>query len=177
QALKTYQKIAENDPLFAPATRRLALLYSQRAPDDPKAFELTTKARDANPDDADLVKALGILNYRRSYYAQSAELLKQADTMRKDDPELLYYLGQSYRQLQRWDDCKGVLEKALNLTLAPDLTNEAKKAVADCSDIRRLVLLSSQRSPDDPKTFELATKARETYPDDPEIAKALGILN
>ena len=157
--------------------RRLAMLNSQSSPDDPKTFELVTKAREAYPDDPEIAKALGVLNYRRSYYPQSAELLKQAAANRKDDPELLYYLGQTYRQLKQWDECKGTLERALSLNLSPSLANEGKSALADCSDPRRLALLYSQRSPDDPKTFELATKAHEAYPDDPEIAKTLGILN
>jgi uncharacterized protein HemY len=103
--------------------------------------------------------------------------LKQAAAKRSDDPELLYYLGQSYHQLKQWDDCKGALERALNLNLASNLANDAKSALADCSDTRRLAVLYGQSSPDDPKTYELATKARATYPDDPEVAKTLGILN
>ena len=177
QAIKTYEKIVDGNPLFAPATRRLALLYSQRSPAEAKSLELVTKAREAYPDDPEIIKTLGILNYRRNYYPQSAELLKQAAATRKDDPELLYYLGQSYHQLKQWDDCKGALERALNLNLSANLANDAKSALADCSDTRRLALLYSQSSPDDPKTYELATKARETYPDDPEVAKTLGILN
>jgi len=40
-----------------------------------------------------------MLNHRRGLYPQAAELLKQAAAKRKDDPELLYYLAVSYRQL------------------------------------------------------------------------------
>jgi len=176
-AVKAYQKIVDSDSAFAPATRRLALLSSQLAPDDPKTFELVTKARDTARDDPELVKALGILNYRRSYYAQAAELLKQASATRKDDAELLYYLGQTYRQLKQLDECKDTLQRALSLNLSSKLADEGKSALAECSDPRRLALLYDQRSPEDPKTFELATKAHEAHPDDPDIAKVLGILN
>jgi tetratricopeptide (TPR) repeat protein len=176
QAVKTYEKIVEGNPLFAPATRRLAILESQRSPNDPKTFELATRAREAYLDDPEIIKTLGILNYRRSYYPQSAEMLRQAAAKRKDDPELLYYLGQAYHQLKQYDECTGTLGRALNLNLSSNLAAEAKSAFADCSDPRRLALLYSQRSPDDPKTLELATKAQEAYPDDPEISKALGIL-
>jgi tetratricopeptide (TPR) repeat protein len=177
QAIKTYQKIIDSDPQFVSATRRLAIIASQRSPDDPKSLELATKAREAYPDDPEIIKTLGILNYRRNYYPQAAELLKQAAAKRNDDAELLFYLGQTYHQLKQLDDCKGALERAMSLNLSPNLTSDAKSALADCSDTRRLALLSSQNSPDDPKTWELATKARETYPDDPEVAKILGILN
>jgi Flp pilus assembly protein TadD len=43
--------------------------------------------------------------------------------------------------------------------------------------LRQLALLDAQRSPDDPKTYDLVEKARLAYPDDPELAKALGILS
>ena len=64
------------------------------SPDDPKTYELATKARKTYPDDPEIAKTLGILNYRRGTYPQAAELLKEAAAKRKDDPELLYYLGQ-----------------------------------------------------------------------------------
>ena len=177
QAIKTYQKIVDLNPLFAPALKRLVILASQRSPDDPKTFEITTKARDAQPDDPEIAKALGILNYRRGYYQQSAELLKKLAANQKDDSEILYYLGQAYRQLKQWDECKETLARTASLNVPPKLAEEAKSALADCSDPRHLALLYSQRSPDDPKTFELVTTAHNTYPDDPEIAKTLGILN
>ena len=94
QAVKTYEKVVADNPLYAPATRQLALLYGQLSTDSAKAYELVTKARQAYPDDPDIAKTLGILNYRRGYYPQSVELLKEAAAKRKDDPELLYYLGE-----------------------------------------------------------------------------------
>jgi uncharacterized protein HemY len=177
QAINSYEKILDLNPLFAPAMRSLAMAYYRHSPDDRKAFDLATKAREAFPDDPEIAEALGILNYRRSSYRQSADLLKQASAKRNDDAEILYYLGQTYRQLEQLDDCKAALDRALNLNLSSKLAEEAKHALADCSDPRRLALLYTQRSPDDPKTFELVVKAHETYRDDMEITKTLGILN
>ncbi len=90
-AIKTYEKTLSTDPAYAPATRALALLYARHPSDDPKAYELTTKARQAYPDDPEIAKALGILDYRRGLYPQSAELLKLAAAKSKDDPELLVF--------------------------------------------------------------------------------------
>ena len=134
QAVKTYEKVVADDPLFAPATRQLALLYGQLSTDSSKAYELVTKARQAYPDDPDIAKTLGILNYRRGFYPQAVELLKQATAKRKDDPELLYYLGEVHRQLKQWDECKGVLQRALTLNLSPGLADDARRALADCSE-------------------------------------------
>ena len=178
QAIKTYEKIvAWRSAILHPLRDVSPYSTASVRPMTPKPLSLATKAREAYPDDPEIAKTLGILNYRRNYYPQSAELLKQAAAKRKDDPELLYYLGQTYHQLKQWDDCKGDTRTRLELEPFANLAAEAKSALADCSDTRRLALLYSQRSPDDPKTYELATKARETYPDDPEVAKTLGILN
>src|SRR5262249_48079075 len=86
QAAKTYEKVVPDNPLNAPATRQLALLYGRLSTDSAKAYELVTKARQAYPDDPDIAKTLGILNYRRGYFPQSIELLKGAAPKRKDDP-------------------------------------------------------------------------------------------
>jgi len=134
QAVKTYEKVVADNPLYAPAMRQLALLYGQLSTDSAKAYELVTKARQAYPDDPDIAKALGILNYRRAYYPQSAELLKEAAAKRKDDPEVLYYLGEVYHQLKEYPDCKGALERALTLNLSPGLADDAKRALAECSE-------------------------------------------
>lgn len=134
QAIKTYEKVVAANPLFAPAMRQLALLYGRRSTDDPKAFDIATKARQAYPDDPDVAKTLGILNYRRDLIPQSAELLKQAAANRKDDPELLYYLGEDYRQLKQWSECKDALQRALSLNIPSALSEAAKRALADCAE-------------------------------------------
>jgi tetratricopeptide (TPR) repeat protein len=134
QAIKTYEKVIADDPLYAPAIRQLALLYGQLSTDSAKAYELVTKARQAYPDDPGVAKTLGVLSYRRGYYPQAAELLKEASAKRKDDPELLYYLGEVHRQLKQWDECKGELQRALTLNLSPGLSDDAKRALADCSE-------------------------------------------
>jgi tetratricopeptide (TPR) repeat protein len=134
QAVKTYEKVIADDPLYAPAIRQLALLYGQLSTDSAKAYDVVSKARQAYPDDPGIAKTLGILDYRRGYYPQAAELLKQASAKREDDPELLYYLGEVHRQLKEWDECKGVLQRALTLNLSPGLSEDAKRALADCSE-------------------------------------------
>jgi Flp pilus assembly protein TadD len=101
RAIKTYEKLLDADPSYAPALRQLALLYGQNLKDDSnpadisKAYDVVTKVRQTYPDDADVAKTLGILSYRRGYYPRSLELLMEAKAKRPDDAELLYYLGQA----------------------------------------------------------------------------------
>jgi tetratricopeptide (TPR) repeat protein len=134
QAVKTYEKVVADNSSYAPAMRQLALLYGQLSTDSPKAYELVTKARQAFPDDPVIAKTLGILNYRRGLYPQSVEPLKEAAAKRKDDPEVLYYLGEVYRQLKQYTECKGELERALTLNLSPGLADDARHALAECSE-------------------------------------------
>src|SRR5215467_10465531 len=37
-------------------------------------------------------------------------------------------------KLKQWDECKGVLERALTLNLSPGLADDARRALADCSE-------------------------------------------
>jgi tetratricopeptide (TPR) repeat protein len=134
QAVKTYEKVVADNPLYAPATRQLALLYGQLSTDSAKAYELVTKARQAYPDDPDIAKTLGILNYRSGLYPQAVELLKQATAKRKDDPELLYYLGEVHHQLKQYAECTEALQRALSSNLSPGLADDARRALADCSE-------------------------------------------
>ena len=134
QAIKAYEKIVASYPLFTPATRQLALLSSQRADDVAKAFNLAEKARQAYPNDPEVAKALGILNYRRDYYPRAVDLLKEAAAKRPEDAEILYYLGETHRQLKQWAECKNTLERAASLRLPSALADRAKAALANCED-------------------------------------------
>ena len=134
QAIETYQKAVDANPSFAPALRDLALVYSARAADDSKAFDMTAKARQAYPDDAELAKTFGILNFKRGLYPQSAELLNQAAGSRRNDADIQLYLGKSYQQLKRWDECKSALERALALNLPAASKADAQAQLAICTE-------------------------------------------
>jgi len=134
QAIKTYEKVVADSPFYAPATRQLALLYGQQLTKDPKAYELVQKARQSYPDDTDIAKTLGILSYLRELYPRATELLREAAVKRKDDPEVLYYLGAAHHELKQWSECKVALQGALRLNLPPGLADKALQALAHCSE-------------------------------------------
>jgi len=92
------------------------------------------KARQFYPDDADIAKVLGILSYRRQLYPRSVELLEEAAKRRRDDSELLYYLGVGLAQLKQWKECKAAMERALSLGRSPDLADKAKQTLIECSE-------------------------------------------
>jgi tetratricopeptide (TPR) repeat protein len=135
QAMKTYERVIAGYPQFGPAMRELTVLYSHLSTDVAKAIELAQRARQAYPDDAEVTKSLGILNYRRDAHLRAAELLKEAASKRKDDPELLYYLGATSVQLKRLSDCKPALESALSMRPPRELADKVRRALAQCSDL------------------------------------------
>jgi tetratricopeptide (TPR) repeat protein len=133
-AIKTYEKIIADDPLYAPASRQLALLLAERSPDAVRTYELAGKAREFYPGDAEVAKMLGILSYRRGFYPLSLNLLTEAAAKRQDDGELMYYLGEADYQANQVEDCTAALERALRLTLPDDLADEAERTLARCRD-------------------------------------------
>lgn len=134
QAIATYQKAIDANPAFAPALRDLALANLAKGVDDSKAFDIAGKARQAYPDDAELAKTLGILNFKRGLFPQSAELLNQAAGSRRNDADIQLYLGKSYQQLKRWDDCKSALERALAIGLPPATKPDAQTQLTACTE-------------------------------------------
>jgi tetratricopeptide (TPR) repeat protein len=132
QAINTYERIIATDPVYAPGTRELAILYGERPGETAKAYDFAQKARQAYPGDAEVAMTLGILSYRRDLYLRAVELLTEASAKRKDNAELLYYLGQARYQPKQWNECKATLEKAIGLRLPANLAGEATRALAEC---------------------------------------------
>ena len=95
---------------------------------------MAAKARQAYPDDPEVAKVLGILNFRRGLYPQSVELLNLAATSRRDDAEIQLYLGKSYQELKKWDECKSALQRALALNLPSKLNEDAQARLANCTE-------------------------------------------
>jgi tetratricopeptide (TPR) repeat protein len=128
EAQKTWQKVLVIYPLFAPAMRQLAILYSHsNQPGDlDKAYELAQKARGSLPDDLELAKTLGLLAYRRADYNSSMLFLRQYTDKPGEDGEAFYYLGMDYYKLKQPGPCKKALRRALDLHIADPLEGQAQ---------------------------------------------------
>jgi tetratricopeptide (TPR) repeat protein len=133
-AILGYEKILSNYEEFTPATRKLALLYLRQGTNAAKAMKVTTQARQSYPDDPEITKALGILNYKTENFPRAAELLKEATIKRPEDAASFYYLGKSYHELKQLGPCKAALERAVSLNLDTPLIEDAKSAVSDCTE-------------------------------------------
>jgi tetratricopeptide (TPR) repeat protein len=126
QTKALFEKAYALNPLFAPAARELVLINSSQPTPDATVSELSTKAREAFPDDPILAKALGILNYGRGEHAQALRFLQEAASKRDQDAQLLYYLGMTHFRLEAAQDAKQALQKALTLGLSGDLAKDAQ---------------------------------------------------
>jgi tetratricopeptide (TPR) repeat protein len=130
-AAKFYDQALAHYPLFTPAARDLAILCFERLGDDQKAYGLASKAREALPLDADIAKVLGVLSYRKGSYTRAVQLLKESAEVRKEDGELLYYLGMAQYRLKDKTESKAALVQALALNVQPKLAADAKRVLAE----------------------------------------------
>jgi tetratricopeptide (TPR) repeat protein len=130
-ARKTLDQVLSLNPLFVPATRDLAILCFDRFPDDSRTADLAAKARNSFPDDPNLAKVLGVVAYRRANYSAAAQHLKQSLQTRKNDGELLYYLGMAQYQLKAKAESKAALQQALALNIQPKLAGEARRVLTE----------------------------------------------
>jgi len=60
--------------------------------------------------------------------------LNKAAGSRRDDAEIQLYLGKSYQELKKWDECKSALERALALNLPPGSSEVAQAQLANCTE-------------------------------------------
>jgi tetratricopeptide (TPR) repeat protein len=130
-ARENYEKALVRYPEFAPATRRLAILYAANPGGSQKAYDLATKARETYPDDPELAKAFGIIVYRQGDFARAASLLKDALKRSSGDAELMYYLGMAQHSLKQNADSRESLQRALAANLRADLAAEARRILAE----------------------------------------------
>jgi tetratricopeptide (TPR) repeat protein len=130
-AAQIYKKVLGLYPYFAPAQRRLAILFAKNMIKDPQGYEFATKARVAFPDDPEVAKALGIILFLQGDYTRAERLLNETAAAGNADPEMLYYLGMAQYNLKKSAECKKNLQKALSLNLSTKFNQEAKRVLAE----------------------------------------------
>jgi tetratricopeptide (TPR) repeat protein len=130
-AEQSYEKVVAAYPDFVPAVRRLSFLYAREGTNDAKAYDYAVKAILAFPDDADLAKVMGQLEYRRKNYTKSLLSLNQSAQKNQNDAEILWYQGMDYYALKREIEAKKALNQAVDLkTLPSNLNAEARRVLA-----------------------------------------------
>jgi tetratricopeptide (TPR) repeat protein len=133
EAGQTYEKVLSIQPLFAPAMRQMAILYSHSEHDRDlaKAYDFGEKARVNMPNDPELAKTLGLLAYRRADYKRSMVLLRETDDQSGKDGEVSFYLGMDYFKLKQPSQSKLALQRALDLRVPDILAAQARRTLIE----------------------------------------------
>jgi tetratricopeptide (TPR) repeat protein len=131
RATETYGNILRRLPDFAPAQKRLALLYAREPSTVASAYDLATKARKTLPDDPELSELLGRLSYEKKEYPRAIQLLQESARKRPLDADSLFYLGMSQLQARQKAEAQGLLNQALVAGLQDPMAAEAKRALAE----------------------------------------------
>jgi tetratricopeptide (TPR) repeat protein len=132
---KAYERILSKNPMFALATRQLAILYAEHLGDDQKAEEMALSARKTFPDDIRLAYQFGVVEYRKGDYPAAARLLQQATSTLGTNAEGVFFLGMSYYQLKNVAESRKALQRALELNLPEQEANEARRVIEALNQI------------------------------------------
>ena len=130
-AAATYARVLQTYPDFAPAQKRLAAIYAEKPEDLVKAHELATKARRSLPDDADLARTLGEINFQRKDFAGAVQMFQQSARKAPLPPKQLYHLGVAQLETRREADGRQTIERAITEGLEGPLAEEAKRRLAE----------------------------------------------
>jgi Flp pilus assembly protein TadD len=129
--MAAYEEVVERVPEADVAVNNLAMLIANRQADDParlaRARELTE--RFAESEQAVLVDTAGWLQYRSGNYDRAVELLEQAAALGLDSAEHRYHRGMAYLKLDRSDEGRALLAKALEADPAFAGSDEARTAL------------------------------------------------
>jgi tetratricopeptide (TPR) repeat protein len=117
-AEQDYETVLSRYPDFAPAQKKLVILYAEDSSNPENAYVIAIKARESFPDDSGLGKALGIIVFRQGDYARAVSLLKGSIVERSADAELFYYLGAAQYRLNNRTESKASLQRALSMDLS-----------------------------------------------------------
>jgi Flp pilus assembly protein TadD len=130
EARHAYESLLARYQLFAPAQKRLSILYFEHFSEEQKALELASKARETLRDDPDLAAVLGKIAFRREDYGRSVRLLQEAARGTCAGAEVLYYLGLANYRLNQSKECRQALQTALALNAKSPLAEEARQILA-----------------------------------------------
>lgn len=125
-AIGTYEGVLGRYPDFVPVQVRLAALWGKDPERLDEARGLAIKAREAMPDDAGVARVLGEISYRQGENKYAIRLLEESATEAAIDAEGLFYLGKAYLEVERTDDGRETLRKALEAGLDAALAKEVR---------------------------------------------------
>lgn len=129
EAIRSFERILALYPQFFPAMRQLAVIYGEQLGNDDKADEWARKTLKLVPDDPESAYQIGVVSFRRGNYEEAVKFLGQSIRRRDDRAEAHFFLGMAYFNLRNGIECGNALQRALQLKLPPQETNEARRVL------------------------------------------------
>lgn len=125
-ARDTYKECLSIYPTFYPAAKHLAQLSLDVFKNPLNAYDWAQQGIDANPDDIDLMRILGLSAFHKGDYVQSLDLLKRSSLIVSNQPDIHFYIAKNHFHLGQLSEGRRAIEHALALGLTGKLGEEAK---------------------------------------------------
>ena len=109
----TYEKLLATQPNFVPALNNLAYLYTEHLNNLDKAYELASKARQLQGQDASVGDTFGWVLYKRGDYQQALPILQESAQKAADNPEVQFHVGMAAYMMGQTDLARVALKKAV----------------------------------------------------------------
>lgn len=126
-AVASWRKVLAVYPEFAPARKLLARALASDPATRPEAYDLASKAREALPNDAELVETLATLVHHRKDHRYAVDLFEEAARSRPLAAESLYCLGVSQLALGETESGRASLTRAVAAGLSGPQAAEAAR--------------------------------------------------
>jgi tetratricopeptide (TPR) repeat protein len=126
-----YSDALRKYPDFAPAQKRLAVIYAEEPENLAQAYDLAMKARKALPADADLARTLAELSFKRNEFSYAVQLFQESNAKQPLAAKDLYCLGMAQLQSRQEAQGRKTLEQALAAGLSEPLASEVKKRLSE----------------------------------------------
>ena len=165
-ARTAYENLLVTNSDFIPALNNLAYLYVSEFKELDKAYELATKARQLQPEDASVADTLGWILYKRRDYPRALSLLQESAGKLPDNAEVQFHLGMANYMMGKVAPAKEALQRAMSSPADFSDKEECK---------RRLALLQEGGEARD-VSIDQMKKLLEQEPNDPVALQRIGEL-
>jgi tetratricopeptide (TPR) repeat protein len=126
-----YQQVVDRNDTAGVAFNNLAWLVAEKFHDFGRALVLARRARELMPQSANVADTLGWIYYLRGEYRLALPLLEKSAEETPDSAESQFRLGQVQAKLGDAAAAGRNLQRALELGLAADSANQARRLLAE----------------------------------------------
>jgi tetratricopeptide (TPR) repeat protein len=130
KARDAYEKLLSTKPDSVPALNDLAYLYTEHLSNLDKAYDLASKARQLQGEDASVGDTFGWVLYKRGDYQQALPILQESAQKAADHPEIQFHLGMTAYMMGQTDLAKAAFKKAASATEDFPGKDESKRRLA-----------------------------------------------